>query len=231
MKRLIEYSAAHYILVLLFIAVVTAITAYHLPKLEVDVSPEGLMVTDTPERAYYESILEDYGTDNITLVVIRDEYLQSPENLVKIKRIVDKLSSFDFVLKVESLYSIDRVWVENDNVMTSPFLDPIPDTDEKASKIFKLAQQNPFIAKNLLSEDGEAMAINIYLDDLSLQDKLDSHIANSIESVLQYYEIDFEEIYQIKEMGIKKTVIKVGRHLPQHIKKELKGIRFIESYG
>jgi len=197
MKRLIEYSAAHYILVLLFITVITAITAYHLPKLQVDVSPEGLMVTDTPERAYYESILENYGTDNITIVVIRDEDLQSPDNLIKIKRIIDKLSQFDFVLKVESLFSIDRVWVENDNVMTSPFLDPIPDTEEKASELFELAQQNPFIAKNLLSEDGEAMAINIYLDDLSLVDKLDSHITNSIESVLQYYEVDFEEIYQI----------------------------------
>ena len=197
MRRLIEYSAAHYILVLLFIAVVTAVTGYHLPKLEIDVSPEGLMVTDTPERAYYESILEDFGTDNITIVVIRDEDIQSPEKLEKIKQIVDKLSGFEFVRRVESLYSIDRIWVDNDNIMTSPFLDPVPDTQDKADLIFEEAQKNPFIAKNLLSEDGETMAINIYLDDVSLEDKFDSHITHTIDSLLQYYEADFEESYQI----------------------------------
>jgi len=197
MRRLIEYSAAHYILVLLFVAVITAITAYHLPGLKVDVSPEGLMVTDTPERAYYESILDDYGTDNITIVVIRDEDIQTPESLHKIKQIVSKLSGFNFVRRIESLYSVDRVWVENDNVMSSPYLDPVPETDDKADILFENAQLNPFIAHNLLSEDGETMAINIYLDDVSLEDKVDSHITNSIESVLQYYEGDFEEIYQI----------------------------------
>jgi len=197
MRRLIEYSAAHYYLVFVFIAVVTAITAYHLPDLDIDVSPEGLMVTDTPERAYYESVLNDFGTDNITIVVIKDEDIQSPESLLKIKRIVDKLSGFDFVQRIESLYSAQHVWVEDDNVMTAPYLEPVPESEDMAERVLDQALLNPFIARNLLSEDGEAMAINIYLDDVSMEDKSDSHISNSIESVLQYYEADFEEIYQI----------------------------------
>ncbi|MCW8962364.1 MAG: MMPL family transporter [Gammaproteobacteria bacterium] len=197
MRRLIEYSAAHYIAVLLFLAFVTVITAFQLPQLRVDVSPEGLMVTDTPERRYYESILNEFGTDNITIVVIRDLDIQSPESLLKIKRIVDRLSGFDFVRRIESLYSAQHIWVENDNVMSSPYLDPAPASEDMANRILEKAGQNPLIAKNLLSEDGDTMAINIYLDDISLEDKQDSHITNSIESVLQYYEVDFEEIYQI----------------------------------
>jgi len=197
MRRLIEYSAAHYIAVLLFMALVTVVAAFQLPQLRVDVSPEGLMVTDTPERAFYESILNDFGTDNITIVVIRDEDIQSPESLHKINEIVSKLSGFDFVERTESLYSAQHIWVDNDNVMSSPFLGTVPQTEDMASRIFEKAYENPFIAQNLLSEDGETMAINIYLDDISLEDKRDSYVTNSIESVLQYYEPDFEEIYQI----------------------------------
>lgn len=197
MRRLIEYSAAHYIPVLIVVVIMTVLAAMQLPRLTVDVSPEGLMLTDTPERDFYESILNDYGTDNITMVVIRDAELQLPENLQKIRRLIDKLSGFDFVERVESLYSVNHVWVEDDNIMSAPYLDPVPDTEDLADRIFEKAYQNPFIAKNLLSEDGETMAINIYLDDVSLEDKQDSHISNSIESALQYYEGDFEEIYQI----------------------------------
>jgi len=36
---------------------------------------------------------------------------------------------------------------------------------------------------------------------------------------------------RFKKLGINGTVIKVSRHLPLHVKKELKGIRFVESYG
>jgi hydrophobe/amphiphile efflux-3 (HAE3) family protein len=197
MKRLIEYSAAHYIPVLLVLAFITALTAMQLPKLSVDISPEGLMVSDTPEREFYESILNDYGTDNITIVVIRDEEIQSPENLKKINRLISKLSGFEFVERVESLYSVNHVWIENDNVMSAPFLDPVPESEDLAYRIFEKAYKNPLVSGNLLSEDGETMAINIYLDDVSLEDKQDSHISNSIEAALQYYEADFEEIYQI----------------------------------
>ena len=192
MKRLIEYSAAHYIPVLLVLAFITALTAMQLPKLSVDISPEGLMVSDTPEREFYESILNDYGTDNITIVVIRDEEIQSPENLKKINRLISKLSGFEFVERVESLYSVNHVWIENDNVMSAPFLDPVPESEDLAYRIFEKAYKNPLVSGNLLSEDGETMAINIYLDDVSLEDKQDSHISNSIEAALQYYEADFE---------------------------------------
>ena len=52
MKRLIEYSAANYIAVLIFIVLLTAVTGWFMPQLQIDVSSEGLMIADTPERAY-----------------------------------------------------------------------------------------------------------------------------------------------------------------------------------
>lgn len=197
MRRLIEYSAAHYILVLLFVVLITVITGYQLPKLVVDVSPEGLMHTDTPERAYFESIQQEYGTDNITIVVIKDEDIQSPESLLKIKQIINKLSGLDFVERIESLYSVQNIWVKNDNIMSAPYLDVVPATKKEANKIFNKAAENPLVVKNLLSADGKAMAINIYTDDFSLEHNQDSHITSSIERVLHNYEADFEGLYQI----------------------------------
>ena len=220
MKRLIEYSAAHYAAVLILIAVVTAVTGFYLPRLEIDVSPEGLMISDTPEREYYESVLQQYGTDHITIVVIKDEFIQSPEQLAKIKRIVDKIASFEFVLRVESLFSVQRVWVDHDNVMSNPYLEPLPESIEKSASIMEQAMKNPFVAGNLLSEEGNALALNIYLDDISLAENLDAYITHSIENVLHRYEADFEEIYQIGLPYVRSTleqqVIKEQiRYIPQ----------------
>ena len=53
MKRLIEYSAAHYIAVLVGILCVTLLTAYYLPRLYIDITPEGLMAADTPALRIY----------------------------------------------------------------------------------------------------------------------------------------------------------------------------------
>ena len=155
------------------------------------------MVTDTPERRFYESILKEFGTDNITIVVIRDPDIQLPENLVKIKDLLDRLSGFDFVERTESLYSARYLRVDDDNVLSSPYLESTPDSEDTASNILEKAYQNPFIARNLLSEDGETMAINLYLGDISLEGKQDTYVSTSIESVLKHYKADFDEIYQI----------------------------------
>jgi predicted RND superfamily exporter protein len=196
MKRLIEYSAANYIAVLIFIVLLTAVTGWFMPQLQIDVSSEGLMIADTPERAYYESILREYGSDNIMVVVIKDDDIQSVNSLARVKRIVDRISALEFVRRTDSLFSVKNIRVENDNIISTPYLNPLPASDEKSSEIFARAKTNPFVSRNLLSDDGKTMAINIHLDDINLGDQQDAYITRSIENILQYYEADFEEIYQ-----------------------------------
>lgn len=197
MRRLIQYSAAHYISVLLLLAIVTIVMAYSLPMLKVDVSPEGLMVSDTPEREYYESVLNEYGNDNITVVVIKDDNLQSTASLNSIKRILDRLSGLEFVHHTESLFSARKVHVVNDSIHFDPFLGDLDKSKEQLAEQFVEARLNPLVIGNLLSADGHTMAINIYLDDVSLESRQDSYVVNSIDTILQYYEADFDEIYQI----------------------------------
>ena len=166
MKRLIEYSAANYIAVLIFIVLLTAVTGWFMPQLQIDVSSEGLMIADTPERAYYESILREYGSDNIMVVVIKDDDIQSVNSLARVKRIVDRISALEFVRRTDSLFSVKNIRVENDNIISTPYLNPLPASDEKSSEIFARAKTNPFVSRNLLSDDGKTMAINIHLDRL-----------------------------------------------------------------
>ena len=196
MKRLIEYSAAHYIAVLVFILGITVFAALFLPRLYIDITPEGLMAADTPERAFFESIQAEYGDDNISLIIIRDDEIQDPENLKKIARLVNQLYSLEFVRYVESLYSARYIKVVNDSVISQPFLDPLPKTPEESAQIFKQAIGNPLVGRNLISDDGRTLALNIYLDDLSLGDNRDVYITQAIDNVLQYYDAEFEEVYQ-----------------------------------
>jgi len=53
------------------ILVITAFFALQLPRLEIDASAEGLMVENDPARTYYEEIKKKFGSDNLSVVVIK----------------------------------------------------------------------------------------------------------------------------------------------------------------
>ncbi|TNG01272.1 MAG: hypothetical protein EP297_02675, partial [Gammaproteobacteria bacterium] len=208
MRKIIEFSARYAWLVIAIVAVITYIAFTQISALVIDVSPEGLMVRDHPDRHYYEKILEDFGTDNVTIVVIKDANLQDRERLLKIRQTVDALNELEFVQRTESLYSVQYLRVVDDYVVRDPYLDVIPDEPGEIRALFDAASRNPFVIRNLLSEDRRSMSINVYLDDRERYPNFDREVAAAIEQAIRPLVEHVDEVFQIGLPYVRSTLAK-----------------------
>jgi len=197
MKRLLLLAAAHPWSVLFFLVATSVAAATQLPKLRVDVSPQSLTVRGDPARAYYERSLATFGSDDITVIFIRDDSLFERQRLESVRRMVDALDQLPFVTRTESLFSIPNLKTVDEFVKTDPYLHQLPDNAVAAERLRTDALRNPFVRHNLLSEDGTAMAVNVYLDDKARHPGFDAEASASIEAALAPVKAQVQEAFQI----------------------------------
>ncbi len=162
--RLIAYSARRPWPFVLAILIVTVAAATQLGKLRFSISAEGMMVNGDPARAFFERTVKTFGSDNATAVVVADPHLFDRDKLQAVRKAVEALEALPVVSRTESLFSVRNIKTVDGYVTTDPYLAKLPASPEEADRIKKEALTNPLIERNLLSPDGTAMAINVYLN-------------------------------------------------------------------
>ena len=70
--RLIMFGVNHRVTTFLFIVLVTFATGLGIPKLRVDTGFNNLIPQSNPEVPIYDRIVQEFGSDNRTIVYIRD---------------------------------------------------------------------------------------------------------------------------------------------------------------
>ena len=193
------WAMRHSLLVIAAVAAVSLLAASQLPRLEVAISPQSLIIEDDPDQQLYEDTLQTFGSDRITIVYLSDSRLFEPHKLEAIRRVVEAIEALPFVAKTGSLFNVPDIRVVDDLVTTAPILSEYPTNDPETHEVISRALQNPFVRGNLLAIDGDAMAINVYLkngvhgDDLAF----DAQVAKSIEEAIRPLTGVVEEFYQI----------------------------------
>jgi hydrophobe/amphiphile efflux-3 (HAE3) family protein len=156
-------------LVIFITVLLTAYFAYHVKSLRFDSSAEGSIPKGDPSLRYFEEIREDFGNDQVALlVVVADGELGvfDPATLEKIGRLTDTISTFDGVDNVVSLTNTRIVSGSSGDRLTNELIVPqIPETTDSARAIRDRILGNPLFLKTLVSEDGRAAAINVFLAD------------------------------------------------------------------
>ncbi|MCB1763641.1 MAG: MMPL family transporter [Gammaproteobacteria bacterium] len=185
--------------VLLWISLLTVAAATQLSDLEITLSPHSLVVEGTPAQRFYEDTIATFGADKITIVYLSDPDLFRQDKLAAIKLVVDAIEALPFVEKTRSLFSIPEIRLQGDLVSTQPFLQRLPESQQDAERILASALKNPFVRKNLLSPDGTALAINIYLQDpeFSTDPDYDVRVAGAIEKAIAPLAGRIAEFHQI----------------------------------
>src|SRR5258705_544321 len=80
--------------------VVTAILAAFIPRVAIDTSADGFMVQRDPARVLYDRFRQQFGTDSITLVVVKADDVFRPDVLATVQRLSDRLEQVDGVMRV-----------------------------------------------------------------------------------------------------------------------------------
>ena len=96
----------HRFLVFLFLLVVTAFTILGFQRLQVDTGVDSLIPADDPSRLVYQKVMGEFGTDNKTIIYIKDKDLWLPEKLARIEQLHLAIEKIDGVSRVDSLFSL-----------------------------------------------------------------------------------------------------------------------------
>ena len=108
----IRFQAAVATLVVLL----TVFLGIGMTRLEIDTSFNSLIPGDEPERLVYQRVMDEFGSDNKTIIYIRDKHLWTPEKLERLDQIVRDLKETDHVTRVDSLFSLRTIQGETNPI-------------------------------------------------------------------------------------------------------------------
>jgi predicted RND superfamily exporter protein len=151
--------------VLLCILFLTGFFAYYARLIRLDSSVESLLPKDDPEKAYYDEVRQQFGSDEIGVIGVITDNIYTPQVLSKIKRLTEAIQQIPEVKSVISLTNVP-------DIITSVARESaalVPNVDASHAALEELKEKlvaQPIYLKNLVSADGRAAAINIFFENL-----------------------------------------------------------------
>lgn len=206
MKNYLSLASKRPWTTLLLLTLISIGAAVQLPKLLVQVSPNGLVIDDDPATTLYERARATFGNDESVLIFVRDPELFQYDRLEAIRATVARLEALSFVARTESLYTLPYLHVVDDMVHTDPYLAVSPRTPDAAERIRRAALDNPFVRRNLLAEDGSALAIRVVLDPASEQRGRDATVTRAIEAAIRPLSAKVEDVFQTGAPSVRALV-------------------------
>lgn len=188
-------------LLLLTIAVAPA-----LQHLQFDISAQSLMVKSDPDWQAYQKSIKNFGSSSTIIIVLSDDKLYEPDNLLRIKNTLKKLERLKFISHSSSLFNVPNVKEVEGYIETKPFLDEFPQTPDQADRIIDDALSNPLVAKNLVSPDRKTMALNLFIRDSKHYPGRDAEITQAIEQLLEPLKQDFSTVYQMSSPYVRQEI-------------------------
>jgi hypothetical protein len=165
MKRFLLWGLDHPLAVVGVVALVTVALGAQLPRIQIDESAEGLMVEADPAREYYERAKRRFGSDNLTIILVKAPDVFTPEVLGVVKRLSDGLQRLEGVERVESLTTVKNIKGDGDLLNTEPLVgSAVPTAPDALARIRADALSNRVFVGNLVSASAGATAIVVYAD-------------------------------------------------------------------
>lgn len=197
MKRLIRFAADHPWLILLLLATVTAISATQLSKLHVSISAEGMLEKGTAAWDYFVATEATFGSEDVVVVVLRDPDIFNHENLAAIRDAVRELGNLPQVAGTSSLFDVPNLKNIDGFIHAQPYLETLPETGEQAAEITADALRNPLVLGNLMSADGQTIAVNVFLNRRIGDARFDREVTADIEELIAPLRARLADVYQV----------------------------------
>jgi len=197
MQAIMLWSQAHPRRCLVFLLLCSLAASLKLGSVRIDTSIEGMTVRNDPARSYYYETLDRFGSDSMAVVFIQDGELFTPDKLSRLQSLAYALEDVESVARVESLFSASNLRNEDGALISGLLIDGVPGTLEEAHRIRQRALSNEILEGNLISADGTATAINLYLETLHDHPTLMISVSDAVEEILLAHEAHFGVLFQV----------------------------------
>jgi predicted RND superfamily exporter protein len=196
-NRIIRFAADHPWPVFFVLLLLTGLALVPLDRLELKVTAESMLEKGTPAWDFFVSTEETFGSEDTVIVVLRDPAIFDYDRLVEIRYVLRALEALPGVSGTDSLFDANNPKNVDDTIYTKPFLETLPETPAEVASIRADAVRNPLTLGNLISADGQTLAINVYLDAASGGAGFDHRITQAIEDTIAPLREHVETVYQV----------------------------------
>ena len=187
----------HRALVALFLLLVTAFAGTGMQRLQVDTGIDSLIPADDPSRLVYQKVMGEFGTDNKTIIYIKDHDLWTPEKLTRIEELHLAIEKIDGVSRVDSLFSLHTIHGVDGRIISRPVIMEAPKTEQEALSAKKSALANPLYQGNFFSDDGEVTAMIVSVIDTVDTNNFSRIIYLALEEQIEVHRAEFERMVQV----------------------------------
>ncbi len=197
MSRLINFAAGHPWLVLIAVVLCSVLFATQFDALRIVVSAESMVEKGTPAWDYLVSTEETFGSEDTAIVVLRDPAIFDHEKLLQARYALRAIEQLPNVTGTSSLFDAKNLKNVDDTIYVKPYLETLPETPAAVARIKAEATRNPLMLGNLISADGQTMAINVFFDRPAGDADFDRRITESIEQAIAPLREHIDTVYQV----------------------------------
>ena len=162
MERLTSFCFDHPRIIVLLALLLTVLFALAFPAMHIDTDPENMLEPTQPDRAFYNSVKQDFGLHDLLVIGIVDpQGVYRPEALERIDRATRQIVEIPGVIResVVSISTTDNVTSEGGDMAVHPIMPRVPRTNEEMETLRRDIETNPLLRERLASTDGHALAI------------------------------------------------------------------------
>ena len=187
----------HRVPVALLLMLVTLFSLVGMQRLQVDTGIDSLIPADDPARQIYQRIMGEFGTDNKTIIYIKDKNLWTPEKLTRIEQLHLAVEKIEGVTRVDSLFSLHTIHGVDGKIVSRPVLRSAPKTEDEALSAKESALANPLYVGNYFSDDGEVTAMIVSVADVEDKNDFSRTIYQALEDQIEVHRSEFNRLTQV----------------------------------
>lgn len=195
--EIFQVGIKHRLAVTLFLVAATFLAAAGLPKLKVDTGVDSLIPASDPSRLIYQQVVGEFGSDNKTIIYIKDDDLWTPEKLSIVEKLHREIEQIENVISVDSLFNLHTIHGKDGKIESMPVLSEAPTTVEEALAAKRRALENPLYKDNFFSDDGNVMSIIVSVMNVVDDQNFNRKIYNQLETLISTQRNNFEKIIQV----------------------------------
>jgi predicted RND superfamily exporter protein len=196
LQRFFHLGVTHRAASILFLLAGSLIALGGVTRLTVDTGFSRLIPDDDADKQAYLRVTREFGSDNRTFIYVRDAELWTPAKLAALDRLQRSLRDLPFVERVDDLSSHPGVRSIDGRVQARPLLADQPADPDAAERVRREALQDPIAARNLISGDGQALAIAVTVRE-RIGAITDRAAFDAFERVLAPARQAFGEVFQV----------------------------------
>jgi len=199
-KKFLNLSIRHPRWVLAIAAVITVAAGAQFPKVKIDTDPENMLPADEAARVHHEEIKETFElSDFLAIGVVHGDGVFQPSILDRVARLTAGLEDVEGVVFEDIIAptEVDDIFATADGgLRVETLMVDVPQSREEGEAIHARILVNPLLRGKLASDDGQALALLVPLEDKAYAEP----VANWVKDFLA--KESFEENYYVAGLPV-----------------------------